>query len=376
MFNRKKIASFAMASVMAFAVLVPTNVIEVEAAESVKTYNGHYYLYVNDVVDAGKAEFEADLKGGHLVTINSKAENEFVTKNVVPEGDIWLGAKKNSKGAWKWITGEKFSYKNWNEDWHSNGGSEIYLRMEEGLWDDCTITENWNSEGCAYVIEWDSKNAYNAYKKGNKVAMAKNIKGTKTYNGHAYKYYAMQLTWKDASKTCKKLGGYLATITSNKENSITYNLTGGANAWFGLSDAKKEGKYVWVTGERTDYLRMSNEVNNDYAGTEDYFGYYGGNNWNDYKNDTENVAGFICEWDLSKNVILTAVKTNVTVSKGKTYKLKYQVYPVNKKVTFKSSNRGVATVSAKGVVTAKKKGTAKITIKAGAKKVTVTVKVK
>ncbi|MBE5926025.1 MAG: hypothetical protein E7270_03585 [Lachnospiraceae bacterium] len=376
MINCKKIASFAMASVMALVALMQANVIEVEAAESVKSFKGHYYLYVSDVVDAGKAEFQADLKGGHLVTINSKAENEFVAEQVVTEGDIWLGAKKNAKGNWKWITGEKFSYKNWNESWHSNGSNEIYLRMEDGLWDDCTITENWNSEGCAYVIEWDSKSAYNAYKNGKKAAMVKNIKGTKTYNGHAYKYYAMKSTWKDASKACKKLGGYLATITSNKENTITYNLTGGANAWFGLSDAKKEGKYAWVTGERTDYLRMSKEVNNDYAGEEDYFGYFEGNNWNDYRNDDEKVAGFICEWDLSKNVILTAVKANVTVNKGKTYKLKYQVYPVKTKITYKSSDKKVATVSKKGVVTAKKRGIAKITIKAGAKKVTVKVKVK
>ena len=143
MINRKKIASFTMASVMTLAAFIPTNVIEVEAAESVKTFNGHYYLFVNDVVDAGTAELKADLKGGHLVTINTKEENQFVAEQMVTEGDIWLGAKKNTKGAWKWITGEKFSYSNWNEDWHSNGNDEIYLRMEDGAWDDCTITENW-----------------------------------------------------------------------------------------------------------------------------------------------------------------------------------------------------------------------------------------
>ncbi|MFR8755744.1 MAG: Ig-like domain-containing protein, partial [Clostridium sp.] len=41
-----------------------------------------------------------------------------------------------------------------------------------------------------------------------------------------------------------------------------------------------------------------------------------------------------------------------------------------------SSNKKVATVSAKGVVTGKKKGTAKITIKSGSKSVKVTVRVK
>jgi len=46
------------------------------------------------------------------------------------------------------------------------------------------------------------------------------------------------------------------------------------------------------------------------------------------------------------------------------------------KVTYKTSNKKVATVSSRGVITAKKKGTAKITVKSGKKTYTVTVKVK
>ena len=46
------------------------------------------------------------------------------------------------------------------------------------------------------------------------------------------------------------------------------------------------------------------------------------------------------------------------------------------KVTYKASNKKVCTVSKKGLLTAKKKGTAKITVQSGSKKVVVTVKVK
>lgn len=61
---------------------------------------------------------------------------------------------------------------------------------------------------------------------------------------------------------------------------------------------------------------------------------------------------------------------------GKTAQLKYQIYPVKKKVTFKSSSPKVASVNKKGVITAKKAGKATITIKAGNKKVKVKVTVK
>ena len=85
---------------------------------------------------------------------------------------------------------------------------------------------------------------------------------------------------------------------------------------------------------------------------------------------------FVCEWDSTKNVILTKVKSTITVKRGKKATLKYQVYPVKKKVTFKSSNKKRVTVTKKGVVKGIRKGTAKITIKAGNKKTIVKVKVK
>ncbi len=72
-------------------------------------------------------------------------------------------------------------------------------------------------------------------------------------------------------------------------------------------------------------------------------------------------------------------KTKVTLSKGKKVKLKATVAPSNatdKNVTFTSSNTKVATVNAKGVVTAKKAGKATITAKAGTKKATCKIVVK
>lgn len=82
-----------------------------------------------------------------------------------------------------------------------------------------------------------------------------------------------------------------------------------------------------------------------------------------------------------KKISTTKLKINkksLTLKKGKTYTLKTSVTPKNSqdKLTFKSSNKKVATVSSKGKITAKKKGTAKITVQSGAKKVVCTVKVK
>lgn len=78
-----------------------------------------------------------------------------------------------------------------------------------------------------------------------------------------------------------------------------------------------------------------------------------------------------------KTNYITGLKKSVNVSKGKTYTLKPTLDPITsqEKVTYSSSNTKVATVSSKGVISGKAAGTAKITVKSGSKKATVTVKV-
>lgn len=76
-----------------------------------------------------------------------------------------------------------------------------------------------------------------------------------------------------------------------------------------------------------------------------------------------------------KTPSLKLTKTSATVKVGKTTKIAAKATPSGK-ITYKSSNSKIATVSSKGVVKGKKKGTAKITVTCnGVKKVfTVTVK--
>lgn len=61
------------------------------------------------------------------------------------------------------------------------------------------------------------------------------------------------------------------------------------------------------------------------------------------------------------------VPTKKTITKGKTYTLKPQLYPSGAiaKITYTTSNKSIATVDSKGKITAKKKGTTVITVKAG-----------
>ena len=78
-----------------------------------------------------------------------------------------------------------------------------------------------------------------------------------------------------------------------------------------------------------------------------------------------------------KTAKITGLVSKVTLNKRKTLALKPVLQPITSvdKISYTTSNKKVATVSSKGVITAKGAGTAKITVKAGNKKYVVKVAV-
>ena len=79
-----------------------------------------------------------------------------------------------------------------------------------------------------------------------------------------------------------------------------------------------------------------------------------------------------------KTTKLNNLKSKISLKKGKTVTLKPGITPVTsqEKVTYKSSNKKIATVNTKGVIKGQKKGTVTITVQSGkcSKKIKVTVK--
>lgn len=128
-----------------------------------------------------------------------------------------------------------------------------------------------------------------------------------TFNGHRYQYVSQGIasTWEEAKSYCETLGGHLATISSKEENDFLYSyLTslGKNTAYFGLSDAKSEGDWVWVTGEKTSYENWhkgepNGGSNENYA---EFYWMFTDGTWNDGNfgaGTQQDGTAFICEWD-------------------------------------------------------------------------------
>ncbi len=125
--------------------------------------NNHYYEAVfNSSVTWIQARDAAIAAGGHLATITSAEENAFVW-SLCGSGLLFLGGYQSFSASspssdWAWVTGEAWSYTNWNAGEPNDGGgfdesdhSEQYLEMySSGVWND--IYNNYTRNG--YVIEY------------------------------------------------------------------------------------------------------------------------------------------------------------------------------------------------------------------------------
>lgn len=132
------------------------------------------------------------------------------------------------------------------------------------------------------------------------------------WQGHRYRVFTENMTWKEAEEYCRSLGGHLASITSPTEQALIARMVENQKLWFfwlGGTDEAEEGEWVWVDGEKWSYSNWGRaEPNNDMSTGESYLGFlnratsYGYRfQWNDFNNEGSRESlsnfGFICEWD-------------------------------------------------------------------------------
>ncbi|CAJ0923738.1 unnamed protein product, partial [Mesorhabditis belari] len=75
---------------------------------------------------------------GHLVTIHSQEENDFVwklAKNVQPFHGFWIGLKRNpnKENAFEWMDGSSVDFTNWGVG-HPSSYTHTYLSSDNGKW--------------------------------------------------------------------------------------------------------------------------------------------------------------------------------------------------------------------------------------------------
>jgi len=121
--------------------------------------NGHMYILVDNNTSWQNAEDKAVALGGHLATIRSQAENDWIFNFVLSVTGssvygAWIGlyqlpGSQEPAGGWVWSSGEEPSYTHWQtstgepNDYYGNGSenwAKMYIRQHD--WDE--IPTYWN----------------------------------------------------------------------------------------------------------------------------------------------------------------------------------------------------------------------------------------
>jgi len=116
---------------------------------SQNNYNGHSYYRSTGTAIWTTARQNCVNMGGHLVTVTSAAENNFIY-SLWPSG--WIGLTDEvTEGIWKWVTGETYSYTSWNGGEPNNAGNEDYIQfVGAGKWNDLP-----DNQYLPYVLEFE-----------------------------------------------------------------------------------------------------------------------------------------------------------------------------------------------------------------------------
>lgn len=131
------------------------------------SFKGHSYALYESGLSWSEAKSFCEEQGGHLVSITSRAEQKAIA-DLLKSGSkkfYWVGGyKPKAKSAsFVWVTGEKFSYTDWNtgcpSDSNMGNKNSTMVYKSTGRWAD----ENGdkpsgkasNLERYGFICEWD-----------------------------------------------------------------------------------------------------------------------------------------------------------------------------------------------------------------------------
>ena len=270
--------------------------------DAVWLHNHAYKAYTSLMTWEEAQEYFTTL-GGHLVSITSQEEQDFVAayaKTLAPQDYLWIGVKY----PWnKWVTGELMTYANWGDGEPDSWQGQIYgvlsttelsggsYHIGVGQWDD------WEGPRGYSICEWDAPN--------DSLDEALTIpENAVWFNGHAYAVIEKRLNPLEQEAYCESLGGYLVTITSpDEQNFITSSFHPSVYGKMGIgaSDSASEGTWRWLNGEEMAYRNWEYDQPDNGAGYGQSYALirYDSGEWDDYYGGWDNYEitdVFICEW--------------------------------------------------------------------------------
>ncbi len=221
-------------------------------------FAGHSYQVVLERLTWEQARDRAKRMGGHLATLTTREEQEWVQKTVFAgmptqkNARLYIGAiqEKSIAAPWAWVTGEPFAISIWpggkRPDDTSN--STHYATVWESGWDDVSVSHGPQS----FLVEWD----------GPAVSPIPEVAGgpVKAFKNGRFQLLTGPFSADQAQAAAASVGAHLATLTSRDEQEWAENTFQEAigkvhGGWCRIGARWDTGKraWAWTSGESWGY---------------------------------------------------------------------------------------------------------------------------
>ncbi|XP_059112711.1 lithostathine-2-like [Peromyscus eremicus] len=121
----------------------------INCPEGANAYGSYCYYFIDDRLTWGEADlFCQNMNSGHLVSVLSQAEGNFVASLVKESGttasNVWTGLHdpKNNR-RWHWSSGSLFLYKSWATGAPSSSNRGFCVSLTSN-----TAYKKWKDENC------------------------------------------------------------------------------------------------------------------------------------------------------------------------------------------------------------------------------------
>ena len=330
-----------------------TNAIAQEAVQWRVEDGGNGHWYQPTPADqkfsslAAASEFAMNL-GGHVVTMTTDAENQFVSG--IQGGDdpvIILGAYQDllapdyaePSGGWRWVTDEPWNYTDWYAGEPQNGAAgedclgnpdcgehfmtwRRYTEPNSKKWNDVGNATNWTS-GIS-IIEWSADcnndgivdygqilDGTLADDNNNGVPdLCEAVQWRVEDGGNGHWFAAIDVV-SDESSTLSyvaSIGAVPASIATAEEDVFAYTVAANATdvqtVLLGGRESETPGGFAWLDGTPFVYTNWDENQNQpDEPANEEYIAYFDGipNVWHDVSFGDITVTHMLVEWSADCN---------------------------------------------------------------------------
>ncbi|KAK0150633.1 C-type lectin domain family 4 member M [Merluccius polli] len=235
-----------------------------------------------------------------LVVINSREEQEFVTRQLGYQW-FWIGLSAgDTEGTWKWVDGTIMTSSFWlSGEPNDAGGAEDCVSTREDGWNDapCAYQYHWICEKVRSLL-WSTTQGQVSIvvfytRSGLYCGLLDKVRsllwstkqevrpdGWLHFDHSLYFISTAKKNWTASRVDCLERDAYLVVINSREEQEFVRRQAGGQWFWIGLSDRDTEGTWKWVDGTIMTSSFWESGQPDDYGGAEDCVSTRG-NGWYD-----------------------------------------------------------------------------------------------